>query len=99
MLVGKCVDLDYRDGQPGPRSTGLTSCKSSSLSDDLTLHDVLLQVAVLTKVKHVNIIEYIEHYDSDGVLYIVMEYADGVRPGNRNQGAEDNRQRPMVVSI
>lgn len=35
------------------------------------------EVDVLTRVKHPNIIQYIEHYNKEGTLYIVMEYADG----------------------
>eukprot|EP01004_Peranema_trichophorum_P002803 NODE_1833_length_1787_cov_21.008413_g1553_i0.p1 GENE.NODE_1833_length_1787_cov_21.008413_g1553_i0~~NODE_1833_length_1787_cov_21.008413_g1553_i0.p1 ORF type:complete len:387 (+),score=90.49 NODE_1833_length_1787_cov_21.008413_g1553_i0:68-1228(+) len=35
------------------------------------------EVDVLTKLKHPNIIKYIEHYEKDGTLCIIMEYADG----------------------
>eukprot|EP00668_Euglena_longa_P015333 GGOE01019406.1.p1 GENE.GGOE01019406.1~~GGOE01019406.1.p1 ORF type:complete len:664 (-),score=157.08 GGOE01019406.1:631-2622(-) len=35
------------------------------------------EVEVLTRVKHPNIIQYVEHYNQGGVLHIVMEYADG----------------------
>eukprot|EP00906_Rhabdomonas_costata_P026487 RCo037704 len=36
------------------------------------------EVDVLVKVpKHPNIIQYIEHYEQNGILYIIMEYADG----------------------
>eukprot|EP01006_Ploeotia_vitrea_P019284 TRINITY_DN51456_c0_g1_i2.p1 TRINITY_DN51456_c0_g1~~TRINITY_DN51456_c0_g1_i2.p1 ORF type:complete len:605 (+),score=81.08 TRINITY_DN51456_c0_g1_i2:221-2035(+) len=35
------------------------------------------EVDILTRIDHPNIIKYIEHYKRDGILVIVMEYADG----------------------
>ena len=32
---------------------------------------------VLQQLSHPNIVRYVEHYESKGVLYIIMEYADG----------------------
>ncbi|MDP2059237.1 MAG: protein kinase, partial [Flavobacteriaceae bacterium] len=35
------------------------------------------EVRVLQQLSHPNIVRYVEHFEKSGVLYIVMEYADG----------------------
>ncbi|RKP19657.1 kinase-like protein, partial [Rozella allomycis CSF55] len=35
------------------------------------------EVSLLSKLDHPNIIKYLDHFDEKGMLYLVMEYADG----------------------
>lgn len=40
--------------------------------------DVLHECRMLKGIRHANIIEYIDHFQHDGFLYVIMEYVDGV---------------------
>lgn len=42
------------------------------------VEDVLHECRILQDIRHPNIIEYVDHFQHDGFLYVIMEYVDGV---------------------
>ena len=50
------------------------------------------EVKILQRLRHPNIVQFEEHMERRGVLYIVMEYADG---GDLHQKIKNQRQTRM----
>lgn len=65
------------------RRVAVKVCDKNSLTTDKQRWRIQNEIAIHKTLKHPNIVDYFEHYESDTDVYIVMELLDGGELYNR----------------